>query len=194
MMGADGRRAFAAFMSENVQRLGCAAQADVEAIRGEIGELSRRLVALERRLRAGSGRMAELGAMEGPAVVGDQFEELAGLPLVAAVEAGGSCLRVRTEPVTIEWDSRRYRLGAYSLTLDLDGDVRVDSLEHLGPKAGWDHPHVQDGLPCLGNLRPGILKLIGDFELALAVQLLLEFLVTYQPETAYTPIDGWPEA
>jgi hypothetical protein len=46
----------------------------------------------------------------------------------------------------------------------------------------------------LGNLRSGVLKLIAEFELALAVQLLLDFLAIYQPETAYTPIEGWPAA
>ena len=33
-----------------------------------------------------------------------------------------------------------------------------------------------------------------QLELALAVQLLLDFLATYQPESAYTPIEGWPAA
>ena len=169
---------------------------DVAGTRAQIAELSRRLVALERRVRASSARLAELCSSDGSleAFAAEQFEIIVALPGVRDVAEDGSCLRLETEPVVIDWEGRRYALGAFRLSLDLAGDVRVDSLEHLGPKSGWDHPHVQDGLPCLGNLRPGILKLIADFELALAAQLLLDFLTTYQPETAYTPIEGWPVA
>ncbi|HEY8694445.1 MAG TPA: hypothetical protein VIR57_17080 [Chloroflexota bacterium] len=171
------------------------AEADVEAARAEIGELSRRLVTLERRLRSSTGRLAELRSAGDAAVLaGEHFERIVGLPLAAGIDFAGTAVRVRTQPIEVAWDGRRYLLGEYRLTLDFGGDVRVDSLAHLGPKPSWDHPHVQDGLPCLGNLRPGILKLIAEFELALAVQLLLDFLVTYQPESAYTPIEGWPEA
>lgn len=191
----EARAAFQAFVAENVRQLGCAAEGEAEALRDEIGQLSRRLVALERRQRTGSGRLAELRAMgDAEAFAGGQFEGMQALQGVRGIATEGSCLRIETEPVAIQWQGRRYSLGAFRLTLDLAGDVRVDSLEHLGPKSGWDHPHVQDGLPCLGNLRPGILKLIAEFELALAAQLLLDFLATYQPETAYTPIEGWPEA
>jgi hypothetical protein len=78
--------------------------------------------------------------------------------------------------------------------LELDGDVRIESVSRLGPKPGWDHPHVQDGRPCLGNLREGVLKLIAEYELALAVQVTMGFLETYQPESAYCAIEGWPRA
>ena len=221
-MAADlaARRRFQDFVVRALNEQSCAAEADAKALRGEIGELSRRLVALERRLRASGARAAELsavgragaaapagqqaaggahageprpsGAVE--AFAGEQFDGIQALAGVREIATEGACLRIDTEPVAIDWEGRRYALGAFRLTLDLAGDVRVDSLEHLGPKSGWDHPHVQDGLPCLGNLRPGILKLIADFELALAAQLLLDFLATYQPETAYTPIEGWPQA
>lgn len=188
--------AFQVFVARNAAELITAAEVEVTSTRAQIDELSRRLVALERRLRAGSGRLAELCSRDGSleAFAAEQLEGIRALPGVRGVATEGSCLWIETEPVAIDWQGRRYALGAFRLTLDLAGDVRVDSLEHLGPKSGWDHPHVQDGLPCLGNLRPGILKLIADFELALAAQLLLDFLATYQPETAYTPIEGWPEA
>ena len=92
------------------------------------------------------------------------------------------------------WGGHRYDLGSYCVRIDLAGDVRVESLDHLGPKPLWDHQHVQGGLPSLGNLREGVLKLIAEYELALAVQVLLDFLRTYNPGTAYTPIEGWPAA
>jgi len=194
-MQEGARGAFQGFVVENARRQAGLAEADVEAIRAEVGGLSRRLVALERRLRGSSVRLAALRSVDGvETFAGEQFDRIVALPRVAALELSGSSVEVCTDPIEIEWEGRRYRLGDYRLTIDLGGEVSVASLAHLGPKLGWDHPHVQDGLPCLGNLRPGVLKLIADFELALAVQLLLDFVATYQPETAYTPIEGWPKA
>ena len=49
--------------------------------------------------------------------------------------------------------------------------------------------------PSLNDLTPTerrVLKLIAEYELALATQLLIDFLHLYQPEDAYTPIEGWP--
>jgi hypothetical protein len=103
-------------------------------------------------------------------------------------------VQVRSEPIRIDWRGLRYELGGYRIELDLAGDVRIESLDKLGPKPHWDHPHVQDGLPCLGNLREGVLKLIAQYQLALAIQVLLEFLSTYDPAEAYTSIEGWPHA
>lgn len=195
-LAAEARReSFQAFVRRAIQSQAIAAEAEAASAKADIAQLSRRLVALERQVRASSGRLTELSSIEElQPFANQQFDRIAALPRVAALALAETSLEVQTEPIELEWEERRYRLGDYRLTIDLRGDVRVDSLAHLGPKPGWDHPHVQDGLPCLGNLRPGILKLIAELELALATQLLLDFLVTYQPETAYTPIEGWPEA
>jgi hypothetical protein len=109
-------------------------------------------------------------------------------------EIHGLALHVLTQPVHILWESTRYALGGYRIVLDLHGDVRIESRDNLGPKPGWDHPHVQDGRPCLGNVREGVLKLIARYELALAAQVLVGFLETYQPEGAYCAIERWPRA
>jgi hypothetical protein len=194
-VAAGGRQEFAGFLARQLESHTAAAERNLEHAKVEVAELSQRLVGLERKVRVSSGRLAELrGTEDVDRFAGEQFDQLSALPRVAGLEFAGSTLTVDTEPFQIEWESRRYQLGEYRVTVDLQGDLRIDSLSHLGPKAGWDHPHVQAGLPCLGNLRSGVLKLIAEFELALAVQLLLDFLAIYQPETAYTPIEGWPAA
>ena len=172
-----------------------AIEADLATIPAQLSELSRRFVALDRRLPAAARRVE---ALRGLGAV-DEFAEaelarLVDVPGVTSVEVEQGRLVVGTEPVEIRWSGTSYALGAYRLVLDLAGDVRIESVNKLGPKAAWDHPHVQDGLPCLGNLREGVLKLIAEYELALAVQVLLDFLATYQPESAYTPIENWPVA
>jgi hypothetical protein len=192
--GGEGLRAL---LARSIASQKAASEAELATIPAQIAELSRRLVALDRRLPACVRRLDELRALIGDrlgAFADAEFERLMAVPGVRDVQADGSTLLVITEPMSIEWNGARHALGAYRLNLDLAGDVRIDSVDKLGPKPAWDHPHVQDGLPCLGNLRAGVLKLIAEYELALAVRVLLDFLSTYDPEGAYTPIEGWPRS
>jgi hypothetical protein len=122
------------------------------------------------------------------------LSRLLAVPGVQQVEVHGQALHILTQPVELAWREAHYHLGRYRIVLDLAGDLRVESIDGLGPKPGWDHPHVQDSRPCLGNAREGILKLIARYELALAAQVLVGFLETYLPEGAYCAIEGWPRA
>lgn len=168
-------------------------EAELASLPDRIGDLSRRLVALDRRMPRASKRLRELRQLSSSEAAWRAGEELKRVQCVAGVhhaEIDGSALLVFTEAIVVAARA----LGAYRIAIRLDGDIRVESLDRLGPRPAWDHPHVQDGLPCLGNLRPGVLKLISELELGLAVQVLLDFLRTYVAETAYTPIEGWPAA
>jgi hypothetical protein len=172
------------------------ADSDLATIPAQLAELGRRFVALDRRLLAASRRRDD--PADAAAAARRAAAELAGLLALAGVasvtaDAARRTLVVETAPLQLAWNGRHFDLGRFRLLLDLAGDVHVESLDRLGPRHGWDHPHIQDGLPCLGNLREGILKLIAEDDLALAVQVLLDFLTTYNPETAYTPVEGWPE-
>jgi hypothetical protein len=168
---------------------------DLVAGREELQRLSRRFVTLERRLQHQARSAEALRALDDPAAsAGRELDRLLALPSVEGVEVHGLALHVLTQPVRILWDGARYDLGGYRIVLDLHGEVRIKSRDNLGPKPGWDHPHVQDGRPCLGNAREGVLKLIARYELGLAAQVLVGFLETYQPEGAYCAIEGWPRA
>lgn len=191
--GVATARAFRDVLMASVTSEQASLEAELASIPTQIAELSRRLVGLDRRLPAATRRLEELSS---PADL-DRFaeaelERLLAVPGVDGATAASSTLRVLTERIRIAWEGAAYDLGRYRLVLDLAGDVRIESLDKLGPRPAWDHPHVQDGLPCLGNLREGVLKLIAEYELALAVQVLLDFLHTYQPDSAYTPLEGWP--
>jgi hypothetical protein len=157
--------------------------------------LSRRFVTLERHLLTQTRRAEALRMLDDPAASAErELGRLLTVPGVQRVEVHGEALHVLTQPVRILWQGTRYDLGGYRIVLDLHGDVRIESRDNLGPKPGWDHPHVQDGRPCLGNAQEGVLKLIARYELALATQVLVGFLEMYQPEGAYCAIEGWPRA
>ncbi len=134
--------------------------------------------------------LRELGKSAASAAA--ELDRLLAVPGVQEVEVHEQAVHVLTHPVYIPWQGQRYDLGGYRIVLDLAGDVRVESHDKRGPKPSWGHPHVQDGRPCLGNAREGMLKLIARYELALAAQVMVGFLETYQPDGAYCAIEGWP--
>ena len=188
-------RAFREAICTSILEQQAAEQADIAASRDELQRLSRRFVSLERHLIDRTRRADALRDLGNPAASAEaELNRLLAVPGVYAVEIHGQRLHVLTDPVRIAWDGARYDLGSYRIVLDLNGDVRIESRDNLGPKSGWDHPHVQDGRPCLGNAREGVLKLIARYELALAAQVLVGFLATYQPESAYCALDRWPVA
>ena len=195
-MNSDSRaiEEFELFLAAIVERQAEASVSQQEEARLEIQSLSRRLVALERRLRDSAMRQSQLEDMRDIRLrAREEYERVLAVPGILSLKVDeGSQIEVRTSPIEIEWEGTTYGLGSYRMTLDMDGDIALHSVQRLGPKPHWDHPHVQDSLPCLGNLRPGVLKLIAEYEIGLAVQVLMDFLRTYQPETAYCPIEGWP--
>lgn len=192
---ARARRALRDLLADSTAAQRAAAEAELALIPAQLAALSRRFVALDRRLPGAARRLEELRAIADlDRFAGAELERLLAVRGVRSAAVAGSTLHVATEPVLISWGGATYDLGAYRLILDLAGDVRIESLDRRGPKPSWDHPHVQDGLPCLGNLREGVLKLIAEYELALAAQVLIDFLSTYQPDDAYTPLEGWPRS
>ncbi|MBI2874470.1 MAG: hypothetical protein HYY09_05245 [Firmicutes bacterium] len=126
----------------------------------------------------------------------ETFRETLSQPEVRSLDWKDEALVVETTPVILldASSGRRHLVGPMRVTISLDGGIVINNLENTGARPYWDHPHVQNGLPCLGNLKPGLLKLIGQLELSLAVRLLLDFLAVYDPETAYGPLDLWQEA
>jgi hypothetical protein len=187
---------FAALLARSMADQRAAATDALATIPARLAEFSRRLVALDRQLPAAQRRLAVIDALGDPGIfAAAELRRLAEVPGVAGVEADleSGTLTVQTAPILIAWNCVEYALGSFRLHLDLAGDVRIESVERPGPRAAWEHPHVQGGLPCLGNIRAGVLKLIAEYELALAAQVLIDFLQTYQPDEAYTPIEGWPK-
>ena len=119
------------------------------------------------------------------------FDQLESLPYVRGVEVNGSAVRVLTGEIIIKHEGQRYKIGRFALELDLKEGLRVVNLENTGDKSAWDHPHVQASLPCLGNLRDGFEKLLGECQIVPLVSMLVQFLGSYNPETAYCPIEHW---
>lgn len=93
-----------------------------------------------------------------------------------------------TGPITIEYDNWEFPLGSYNISLNNSGDINIEALDDH-PNAEHPHPHVDtDGYPCLGNIAADIPKLIGSMRIAEALQLLYQFLSSYNSDNPYERI------
>jgi hypothetical protein len=190
---ADPRAAYVAACLHDVERERVRLRDQLETRRTELNRVSTELRNLSRELHLGRRKLATLEseAVEQRARFERDYEELLELPGVRRVEAVGSMIRVLTEPVFIENEGQRYRIGEFAIELGLDFGVRIVNLNNTSWATGWDHPHVQGGYPCLGNLKEGVEMLLGEFQLVPLVSLLLQFLESYDRVSAYGPITLW---
>ena len=119
------------------------------------------------------------------------FDALVALPHVRRVDVDGTRIRITTDAIDIEHEDRQYRLGSFAIDIDIERGIHITNLENTSESTGWDHPHVQGTVPCLGNLQEGCELLLGQLEIVPLAALLLQFLDTYNPATAYGPITLW---
>lgn len=174
-------------------------EGEAEALAHELDELGlslrasgRQMRDLERRLRTAERRLSEL---EQPQVSAEalarDFDRIATLPGVSDLEVSDGAVRVFTDTIVIEYASRRYRLGRFRLDLHFDGRVSLRNL--TGRYETYDHPHVDNGRPCLGNIQEWIQRLLAQREFAAASEVLLQYLRTVNPADWRKAVTFWPE-
>lgn len=192
-MSKVGKRAFAEACMRHSETELLRAEAELEASQSRVSDLSRELVRTVRATHAARLRLDALrqATSEERTRRERDFEDLLKLPRVKGASVDGGVIRVLTEPVILEHEGNSYLIGEFALELDLAGDVKVRNLKNTITKGGWEHPHVQGKVPCLGNLRDGVLKLLGELELVPLVSMLIQFLESYVPETAYCGVESW---
>ena len=81
-------------------------------------------------------------------------------------------------------------VGAREVTAD---GLRVRSLDEAYRRGGCDHPHVQDGVPCLGTAYQGVVAGMyrGDFaSVAATIKSMLE---CYNLSSPHVRLDSWSE-
>jgi len=159
-------------------------EAALEAHGRRITTDTRALAGLRRRFAALRDLPAE------PAGRRAEFDRIRDLPEVVHVDVQDGALAIITRPLEADCGGQRYRLGAFRVEIQFEGDVRIANLtDRRGP---YEHPHVRQGRPCLGNVREGVAKLIGELEFAAAAQVLLDFLQTVNAQDWRIPVFYWP--
>ena len=162
------------------------------AVEENLKELSRQMASQTRLLRNCRVRLGTLKqAEQSQELLERELDGLLGIPEVREVQVLGDRLRVFTDTVDTVVASKRYRLGRFRLDIRFNGDVAIKNLTRA--YGYYDHPHIWNAKPCLGNLRHNVLKLVSEFQWVATAQLLLEYLKTVNPNGWYTPIDHWEE-
>lgn len=168
-------------------------EAEIAILEEGVEEMARRIATDTRRLREGRRRLRLSDEWQDPLeAVGQELERLRALPEVCDAHREDGRIRLTTGPILAGHEGRRYSLGRFQVDLSFNGDVRVVNLTNrVGP---FDHPHVHAGRPCLGGVREGMAKLLGEFQLAAAAEVLIDFLKTVNPAEWRLPVFHWPEA
>jgi hypothetical protein len=161
---------------------------NVKALSRQMGSQTRLLNSCRERLRMLS-TLKE--AEQSEDVLGRDIDALLGIPEVRGVEVLRDRLCVLTDTIDTVVAGKRYRLGRFRVDLLYNAEVTIRNLTR--PYGYYDHPHVWNAKPCLGNIGPSVLKLASEFQWVAATELLLEYLKTVNPKEWYTPIEHWEE-
>lgn len=114
------------------------------------------------------------------------------VPGVLSVAPYRTALRVKVDAICIDTDVARYRIGQFAIDYLPNGDYVIHNLEKSkSATVDYDHPHVFNGKPCLGNVA-AISVNVASGELDVSTALIMEFLRNYHPSGAFTTIDKWP--
>ena len=164
---------------------------EVEFIETGLEEYSRRITAETRRLAEYRRRLDALRGQTEELSHVQEFDRLSTLPGVREVAVQDGLVSILTETIYTDFGKRRFRLGAFQIDIHFNGDLRIKNLtDSLG---AYDHPHIHQARPCLGNIREGVAKLIGEFQLAAATAVLLDFLKTVNSSDWRVPVLYWKE-
>ncbi len=110
--------------------------------------------------------------------------------LYRKVFVDGDDLVALTRMVEIIYEGKSYEMGEFEIRITLhSGDLNI---KNLGNRVeDCDHPHIREGKPCLGNIGPGVIKMIAEFELFGALQMIHSFLHSYNEDSPYVTIEHW---
>lgn len=151
-------------------------------LRGQTSEL------LER-LKSVSARMARPHRDNG---AGNDFDRMTAHPNVVSVSLDDTHLTVVTTVLPLDPYGPRNGLGPFKIQLNLhwhysdfgDQSIRLHNLGYRPTwhNRRWDHPHVYDGKPCLGNCGKDLNRLTRAKRYGVAVALLIRYLKTWNPD------------
>jgi hypothetical protein len=99
-------------------------------------------------------------------------------------------LIAKTHEVSITFEGCSYDIGVFEVRITLaTGDLEIANLTH--EVEGYQHPHISDGSPCLGNIGNGVIRMLAEFELFGALQMIHSFLHSYNEDSPYCKIEHW---
>jgi hypothetical protein len=124
---------------------------------------------------------------------GTEYEQLRKLVpnLYSSIYVSDNTLVALTHLVEITYNRSRYDIGEFEIRIKLDtGDVTISNQTNKVDDE-YDHPHIFNGVACLGNIGKGILRMLAEFELFGTLQVIHTFLHSYNPDSPHKKIEFW---
>jgi hypothetical protein len=165
-----------------------AKEAKVRELGSEITLLWRDIVLLRRSLKG----LRHVSSEDQPDYR-SEFDRLNKISGIKALNIGAGFLTLDTDTIIIKHQDKQYQIGDFRLDIYMNGYIRMRNIKNPGRYPYYDHPHIRDGEPCVGNHTEAVAKLIAEGQLSTVASLLLSYLHSYNPEDAYCEITYWPE-
>lgn len=121
-----------------------------------------------------------------------EFEHLMMLipNLYKSISVSDGELIALTHEIEIRHNQSMYEIGEFEVRIKLaTGDLTISNQTHRVEE--YDHPHINDGAACLGNIGKGIIKMLAEFELFGTLQVIHTFLHSYNSHSPYKKIEHW---
>ncbi|MBI2633593.1 MAG: hypothetical protein HYW78_04405 [Parcubacteria group bacterium] len=173
---------------QNIQKTISATDAQLRAMSTNFIELSRGQETLIMRLNMLTKRQTQ----EEERFI-EEYKKLFEMPYVESVDVSENRIIVSTDCISIRYDDHVYAIGKFTIDIEINSGLTIkNTTRRLSiDDYYYDHPHIRGGSPCLGNIGDSITKLISRYEFSLVIQLLVQFLETYNPENPYKAISYW---
>lgn len=162
---------------------------EISKTREELSKITTKMVELTRFLDEKELILTSLSKIaDDRDVLAEEFDRLCNLPHVKKVLIQEGVLLVYTDTIFLPYKGKTYEIGDFRIELRSNWEpvlfnTRVREITGQGTV---HHPHVfEDGKPCFGNIREGIARLVGGYEYAVAVQVLIEFLLSLRDSPSY---------
>ena len=118
----------------------------------------------------------------------NKIKEIESLPLIEKVEFTSNGIRIDYGDIYIKHKDKNYYIGDFYVIIK-PNEIRVYNKNNTC--GTYQHPHVYNNKPCLGNTTKEFYDLLGRLELKKLIFLLGQYLRTYSPGGAYITITKW---
>lgn len=114
-----------------------------------------------------------------------EYKAIKNLENVEKIGVKDGFLTIITKPITIEG----VKIGKFEITLK-NGGIDLKNLDF--PRSAYLHPHIKKSdelIICWGNIKGYVEQLINRFEYVSAIQLIINFLQSYQKSDCFKSLD-----
>jgi hypothetical protein len=122
-----------------------------------------------------------------------EYDTLCATPHVKDVKVIGKVIHVYTDMISITHGYNTYNIGEFRIEINTDGsNSSVKAINLTKPLGGLSHPHIHaNGKCCLGNIEKGVSKLLAEYQYVILAQLMITYLQSYNPDSAYGRVELW---